>query len=315
MTIPFVRPDVRAHLDMINANGALKVEELPIEQGRAMFAMMKNIVDLPDVPLAVVRDIAIPGPAGTIPARLYDARETRTPSPVMVFYHGGGFVIGDLESHQPFCTEAAKLLDIPVIAIDYRLAPEHIFPAAADDCEAAARWIASSPAELGRTITGLVPCGDSAGGNLAIVTSIALRDKPAAVPVLAQCPFYPVVSTTPEWQSMVDFAEGYFLTAASMTWFGAANQWDEGNPRAAPILADLAGLPPTVLTTAGLDPLRDQGRAFAAKLADAGVPVAFREAKGNIHGFLNFRLAIPSSQHDMLGALNALKALMAEHAA
>ena len=153
--------------------------------------MMGHVAELPLGDLAVTRDIAIPDPAGDIPARLYDARDSRDAGPVMVFFHGGGFVIGDLDTHGPYCAEAARQLDMPVVSIDYRLAPEHPFPAATDDCEAAARWVAENIA-----CTGLILSGDSAGGNLTIVTAMALRDEPAAVPVIAQNPIYPVVAAT-----------------------------------------------------------------------------------------------------------------------
>jgi len=313
MNAPFVRTDVRAYLDMAAASGAPKFGESDLAQFRAIMPMMRSIADLEPVPLAVVRDISIPGPAGSIPARLYDARETREAGPVMVFMHGGGFVVGDLDSHEPFCTEAAKLLDIPVIALDYRLAPEHPFPAAPDDCEAAARWIAGSPAELGRTVTGIIPCGDSAGGNLTIVTAIALRDKPAAAPVIALCPYYPVVSERGgSYQSYKDFSEGYFLTSEAMQFFTQAYNADVKSVRAYPLNFDLSGLPPTLLTTAGLDPLRDQGRAFAAKLIESGVQTTYREAVGTIHGFLNVRKVVPSAQQDTLESLYVLKAIIAE---
>ena len=312
MTSHYVRPDVQAYLDMAEQSGAPKLGEMPTEQARTMMTMMRGLLDLDPINLTVVRDISIPSPTGVIPARLYDARERRDAGPAMLFFHGGGFVVGDLYTHEPFCTEAAAALDIPVIAIDYRLAPEHPFPAAPDDCEAAARWVASSPGELGRNITGLIPCGDSAGGNLAIVTALALRDKPAEVPVIALCPYYPVTTMGVLGQSMIDYAEGYFLTAASLKWFAEAYRSPPNDPRSTPLNADLAGLPPTLLTTAGLDPLRDQGRAFAAKLIEAGVPVTFREAKGNIHGFLNFRKAIPSAQRDMMESLVLLKAIITE---
>jgi acetyl esterase len=230
----------------------------------------------------------------------------------VVFYHGGGFVIGDLDSHASFTAEMARTLDLPVIAIDYRLAPEAPFPAAPDDCEAATRWIADSPSEIGRAITSLILCGDSAGGNLAIVTAAALRDTPARAPVIAQLAFYPATDASKDYPSYSEFAEGYLLTKASMDWFLNAYQGEVTHVRSSPLLGDLSGMPPAVVVTASLDPIRDQGRAYAAALAQAGVPVVFREAKGNIHGFITLRKATPSSVGDVAGALAALKDLIVE---
>lgn len=308
------RPDVQMFLAFLNNLPSPKLHELDPVAARAQMVAMGPVADLPTGELAVIKDLSIPGPAGVISARLYDARKSRDPGPVMVFFHGGGFVIGDLQTHEPYCAEAARALDMPVIAVDYRLAPEHPFPAAPDDCEAAARWIAGSPPELERTVTGLVPSGDSAGGNLAIVVTMALRDAPAAVPVIVQYPIYPVVDGSNEWGSMHEHGEGKLLTREAMDYFHAAYQAEADHVRAHPLGHDHTGMPPTLVMTAGLDPLRDQGRAYAAALVEAGVPVVFREAVGNIHGFIMLRKAIPSSVADCAGSFAALKAMIAEHA-
>ncbi len=312
MTDPFVRPDVAGFLAFLNAQDGPKMHEVSAIDARQMMLMMGLVGDEPVGELAVMRDISIPGPAGTIPARLYDARETRGPGPVMVFYHGGGFVIGDLDTHGPYCAEAARLLDLPVISIDYRLAPEHPFPAAAIDCEAATRWIASNPGELGLDVTGLITSGESAGGNLTIETTMALRDDPADVPVVMQHPIYPAVSDHEDWPSMRDFAEGYLLTKDSMDWFMDAYKADSDDYRGAPLKFDHAGMPPTLVTTASLDPLRDQGVAYAEALKAAGVRVEHRSADGNIHGHINIRKAIPSTQADIAGNMALLKSMLAE---
>ncbi len=312
---PFVRPDVAAFLQYLNNVPGPKMHQLDAPAARAMMVAMKDVADLPAGELATIRDVAIPGPAGTIPARLFDAAETRAPGPAMVFFHGGGFVIGDLDTHASFCAEAARVLGMPVVSVDYRLAPEHRWPAAPDDCEAAARWVAESPGELGRGVTGLVLCGDSAGGNLAIVTALGLRDAPATVPVLAQAPIYPVTDMTGEYPSFRQFAEGYMLSRHSMVWFDDAYRADLEHQRSSPVKADLAGLPPAVIVTAGLDPIRDQGRAYAAALVEAGVPVTYREAAGTIHGFITLRRALSSAQGDVAGYLAAVKAMVAEAAA
>jgi len=312
MTEPFVRPDARAFLDFLNAMPGPKMHEMGAIAARQVYGAMRDMTDLPVGDLGTRLDLAIPGPGGDIPATLFDPRISREPGPAMVFYHGGGYVIGDVESHASICAEIARVLDLPVISVDYRLAPEAPWPAAPDDCEAAARWVAGSPAELGRTVTSLVLCGDSAGGNLTIVTAMALRDTPARVPVIAQLPFYPATDATVEYPSYVDFADGYLLTRESMDWFNESYAPDISHVRASPLLGNLAGMPPAVVVTASLDPIRDQGRAYAAALARAGVPVIFREAAGNIHGFINLRKAIPSSIGDIAAALAALKGVIVE---
>jgi acetyl esterase len=312
MTEPFVRPDVRGFLDFLNNLPGPKMHELDAPSARQVYVAMKDVADPPVGELGTILDLAIPGPGGDIPARLYDPRAAREPGPAVVFFHGGGFVIGDLESHGSFTAEMARVLDLPVIAVDYRLAPEAPWPAAPDDCEASARWVASNPAELGRAVTSLILCGDSAGGNLAIVTAAALRDRPADVPVIAQLPFYPATDSSKEYPSYAEFADGYLLTRDSMEWFMAAYKAEVDHIRSSPLLGDLAGMPPAVVVTASLDPIRDQGRAYAAALALAGVPVVFREAKGNIHGFITIRKAIPSSVGDVMGAFAALKDIIVE---
>jgi acetyl esterase len=309
---PFVRPDVAGFLAFVNSTPGPKMHEIAVSEARAQMSVMVNMAELDVGTLAVIRDINIPGPAGDIPARIFDAAPARGAGPVMVFYHGGGFVVGDLDIYAPYCAEAARQLDMPVISIDYRLAPEHPFPAAPIDCEAATRWVAGSPDELGYQVTGLVLSGDSAGGNLTVVTTMALRDAPAAVPVILQHPIYPAVSDHNDWPSMRDFADGYLLTAETMTFFGEAYEWDADDFRGAPLNFDQTGMPPSLVTTASLDPLRDQGIAYVEKLQAAGVQVEHRSADGNIHGHVTLRKAIPSSQEDMTGNLSALKAMLVE---
>lgn len=309
-TKPYVRPDVQAFLDFLNANAAPPMSELSLEVARGSFAAMGAIAEQPPRELAVIHDLACPGPAGNIPLRLYDARKTRDAGPAVVFMHGGGFVVGDLDSHHSLCTEIAAELDLPVIAIDYRLAPEHPFPAAPDDCEAAARWIAANSAELGREITGLIPMGDSAGGNLAIVVTQALVEAPAAVPVVLQVPIYPLSDDKPDHQSFLDFAEGFLLNAQTMAWFSDSYRAVNGDKRAYPLYGEHTKTPPTVLVTASLDPIRDSGRIYGAELVRAGAEVVFLEMKGTIHGFTQLRKAVPSGQADMQSIFAAVRLLL-----
>ncbi|MEH3099665.1 alpha/beta hydrolase [Sphingomonas adhaesiva] len=311
-TGPFVRADVRGFLDYLNNVPGPKMHEQSAADARAVYYAMKDVADPPVGELAVIKDLSIPGPGGAIPARLFDVREARAPGPVVVFYHGGGFVIGDIDTHASFTAEMSRQLDLPVVSVDYRLAPEARWPAAPDDCEAAARWVAGNPAELGRTATALVLSGDSAGGNLTIVVAMALRDDPAAVPVVVQAPIYPAADMAKEYPSFNDFADGFLLTREGMIWFGEHYAADPAHPRSSPLAGELKGLPPAVVITASLDPIRDQGRAYAAALALAGVPVTFREAQGIVHGFITLRQAIPSAQGDVAGYLTAVKAAIVE---
>lgn len=309
--MPFVRPDVRAFLDYLNRAPGPKVHQMDVPAARAMSRTMRNLAEVPRGPIAVARDLVMPGPAGDMPLRLYDARADRAPGLVMAFFHGGGFVLGDIESHDPLCAAIARALDIPVVSVGYRLSPEHPWPAAPDDCEAAARWIAAGNL-ADAPATGLVLAGDSAGGNLAIVTALALRDSPAKVPVLAQWALYSVPDLLTRHPSYYALGEGHFLTRQGLDWFGDHYRADAGHWRASPILADQRNMPPSLIVTASLDPLRDQGRAYAAKLIEAGVPTIFREAMGNIHGFVTMRRALPSSETDLQGMLAALKLMIAE---
>jgi len=285
------------------------MHELEPTAARQVTAASRELVDLPVGELATITDAVTPG---GVAVRLFDAREKREPGPVVAFFHGGGFVIGDISTHASFCAEMARVLDLPVVSVDYGLAPENPWPAAPDDCEAAARWIATSPAELGRAVTSLVVAGDSAGGKLAITTAMALRDSPAQVPVIAQFPIYPCANLGTHYPSNDLFSDGFILTKAGMDYFEAHYGADLSDVRAVPMLGDLTGMPPALILNAGLDPIRDQGRAYAAALAEAGVPVIFREAAGIPHGFITLRKVMPSGVGDVAGALAALKPMIAE---
>jgi acetyl esterase len=306
-----VRPEVRKFLDYVNALPGQKAFELPLPEARNMLHASRHVADAEVGELAVIQNLEMPGPGGPLRLRLYDARVEREAGPLIVFYHGGGFVLGDLDTHEPFCAELARLADLPVVAVDYRLAPEHPWPAGVEDAIAAARWLAASPAELGREVTGLVPCGDSAGGNFAIVTTLALRDEPAAVPVLAQWPIYPAANPGERYPSFKQYSEGYLLSRGSMDWFDQCYRGDINDWRFAPLRKDQAGMPPTLVLTASLDPIRDQGRAYAAACAQAGVRTVFIEAEGTIHGFICLRKALPSGNEDIQRCVAALKLLLA----
>ncbi|WP_428028156.1 alpha/beta hydrolase [Altererythrobacter sp.] len=307
---PFIREDVKSLLKLLEEAGGPALSEMTLDEARASYVAIHAMADRPARELAVIQDLTCPGPGGEIPLRLYDARESREPGPVIVFFHGGGYVIGDLETHHNLCTEIAAQMDLPVVAVDYRRAPEHPFPASVDDCEAAARWIASNPEALSRTATGIVTIGDSAGGNATIVVTQQLSANPADVPVVLQVPIFPLASDAVGSTSIEEFAEGFILTKDAIEFFDLAYQPVRGDPRAFPILSDHAGTPPTVLATASLDPIRDSGRDYGAALAAAGVDHVFLEMKGLTHSFTNLRQAVPSAQVDLERIFAAMKLML-----
>lgn len=319
MPTPTIRPDVETFLHAflqrprppMSDEGIAMMRRIPPET----MAQMMSSIELPVGDLAVDRRLTMPGPGGPIDLRLFDPRAERAPGPIVVFFHGGGFVAGNIATHAPLAAEIARQLDLPVVSVEYRLAPENKWPAAPDDAEAAARWIAANGAALGRQVNGLVISGDSAGGTLALLTGLALRDNPTAVPVRLLIPLYPMADASRDYPSTTAFADGYGLSSTDSAYYNQAYAADLNSPRHSALLADLTGLAPTVLVTAGLDPLRDGGRAFAAKLATSGVPVSFYEASGMIHGFATYRRGIPSAAGDLARVMGMARALLADSGA
>lgn len=312
---PYIRPDMKAFLDMMAQVNGPKMVDMTLAEARDSYVKMHGIADRPARALPVIRDLACPGPAGDIALRLYDTRESRDEaSPVIVFYHGGGFVIGDLDTHHALCSEIAALMNLPLVAVHYALAPEAPFPAAILDCEAATRWVASSPAELGRKASGIITIGDSAGGNATVVVSQLLGANPAAVPVVLQVPIFPLVADANGSESMAAFSEGFLLTADTMGFFDAAYGADRSDPRGFPILGDHSEAPPTIVVTASLDPIRDSGRAYAKALVDAGRDCVFLEMRGVTHSFTNLRQMVPSTQKDLERVIAAMKFMLANPA-
>ena len=314
----FVRPDVANLLAMLAAAPGPKMEEGTPAAAREMMRMMGSMTERPRGELAHIRDLTIPSGHGhEIPARVYSAVDAPGPGPVIVYFHGGGWVIGDIETHDALCAEIARVSGMTVVSVDYRLAPEHPFPAATEDCLAAMHWLAETPKAIGHDITGLIPAGDSAGGNLAAAVTQELHGS-LAVPIVAQWLIYPGVDMTASGGSMSEFGDGHLLTSAGMAWFTdhyMGREPDLMHRWASPHHAALAGLPPAMVFTCGLDPLRDQGRAYAAKLIGAGVDVTYLEAAGQIHGCFTLRGAIPSTQGDLHACLAALQLLIPAPAA
>ena len=271
-----------------------------------------RFVSQPDLPhVAEVREFSAPGPAGPIPLRAY--RGSGTPSgetlPVVVYYHGGGWVVGDLDSHDWTCRMIANAADCAVISVDYRLAPEHPFPAAYDDSLAAAKWIGVNAAMLRIDPARISVGGDSAGGNLAAAVAIALRDE-GRIKLKCQVLTYPIVDLTAAYDQR--FAQGVALTNASMRYYidaYAPDMVQRKDWRASPLFAaSLKGLPPSLIVLAGFDPLCAEGEAYAERLAREGVDVTVRRYPGQMHGFASRAKMLPKAYEAIADMAALLKA-------
>lgn len=304
-------PHTQQVLDLMAAAApAEPVERTPAASREAYRALSAMLPPGPDV---AVEDRTIPGPADPIPVRIYTPPGDG-PFGVLVNLHGGGWTIGDLETHDHPCRTLCSEAGIVVVAVDYRLAPEHPFPAAVDDCWAALRWVADNAVSLGGDPARLAVGGDSAGGNLAAVMALMARDQGG--PHLGlQLLVYPAVDSRPDnverYPSLTENAEGYVLTLDTMTWFAAnylPNPADRTDWRVSPILAeDLSGLPPAHVVTVELDPLRDEGRAYADALAAAGVDVTHAYYEGTIHTVWQLAPIIPTGARALTEAAERLK--------
>jgi acetyl esterase len=304
-------PQVRLFLQAAEAEGKPPLESLPPAEARIAAAEgMKPVRGSPE-PVASIENLLVPGPEVEIPIRVYTPHAT-APRPAVVFFHGGGWVLGSLDTHEMVCTAIARRSGAVVIAVDYRLAPEHKFPAAVIDCYAATVWVASNAKRLGIDPQRLSVCGDSAGGNLAAV--VALKSRDANGPRIAlQALIYPVMDLSSfETSSYREFAEGHFLTRTLMEWFRdhyLASREDGRNPHASPLLAgDLRGLPPALLIAAECDPLIDEGEAYATRLKEAAVPVRFKRYAGMIHPFFTMPGVIPQGYDAIQQVADAARA-------
>lgn len=279
-------PDAQAFLDLRVAQNARDVEELTVEDARAQSIRLN--ADLPREDVARTRDMEIPGPNGAIPVRLYYPT-VKDKLPIVVFYHGGGWVLGNLETTDATAREWANATRCLVVSVNYRHAPEHKFPAAAEDAYAAARWVSEHAAKIGGDGARIAVAGMSAGGGLAATTALMARDR-GAPHIALQVLWVPVLDHNFETNSYRENAEGYGLTRRGMEWFWQSylsSPLDGANPYASPLRAqDLANVAPAFMLVAEYDPLLDEGRAYADRLRRAGVPVDLRLYKGMIHGFL-----------------------------
>jgi acetyl esterase len=296
-------PDVQMMLRMQKLAREPGPETLPVEEGRRAVLRQSTMVGGAQ-PVGAVRDL----PAGGRPARLYvpSGDRAQSPGPLLVFFHGGGWVYGDLDSHDAPCRFLAERAGVRVLSIDYRLAPEHPFPAAYDDCLAAYRWVVDHAAELGADPGRLAVGGDSAGGCLAATTALAAAED--GLPVAAQMLIYPGTDMRGGTESRAMFGDGFYLTTGFIDLARSLYVPDPSthdDPRVSPLVAKVPdGLAPAYVVTAGFDPLRDEGEAYARKLAEAGVEVELRRFPDQIHGFLN-----------LVGVGRTSRAAMAEIAA
>ncbi|MEO1061042.1 MAG: alpha/beta hydrolase [Actinomycetota bacterium] len=293
--------DVAEVLRALDAIGAPALGDGTPEEARANY----DAAPKPDAdPLVRVEDHVLPGPAGDLPVRVY-ADSIGTPLPVVAFFHGGGWVLSSVDGHDSLARRIAKRSGALVVSVEYRLAPEHPFPAPHEDCWAATRWLAEHAAGLGGDPARLAVAGDSAGGNLA--AGVALRARDESVPLALQVLIYPCIDTEQTRPSMAENGTGYFLTAGDMDWFWGhfVPPQHRDDPYAVPMRAgDVSGLAPALVQTAEYDPLRDEGEEWAARLAAAGVPVTTTRYDGVVHGFVSrwHQMAAAELAHDEAAA-------------
>lgn len=288
-------PQVRAFLAVANAAPQQAIDTIPIATARRQFASLTPIFH-PHVDVSRVANLKT---ASGVPLRVYQpGRTAGGPQPGIVYFHGGGWVMGDLDTHDTLCRHLANAAGAVVIAVGYRLAPEHVFPAAFDDAVAAVQYVAVHAAELGIDPARLAVAGDSAGGNLA--AAVVLQAREGAAPAIAfQCLIYPVLDSGCDTPSYQEFAEGFGLTRAKMQFFWKSylGSHDGRNPLLAPWRAtDLRSLPPALIVTAEYDVLRDEGEAYAGRLAASNVPVEVMRVEGVIHGFIHYAGAMERGQ-------------------
>ena len=283
-------------------------DDVPVAEQRRRLALEARPLSIrPRLPLTAT-DHTIPGPAGAIPARLYAPAAAPAPAPLLVYYHGGGWVQGSIETHDAGCRLLAHLAGVRVLSVDYRLAPEHPYPAAVDDALAAYGWVAAHPERVGADPARLAVGGDSAGGNLAAIVAQAARDDAALADPAFQLLIYPACDLAEKAPSVRAFADGFLLTEEGMDWYMdkyVPDRARRAEPRVSPLRAgDLAGLAPAFVATCVPDPLRDEGEAYATRLREAGVPVALQRF-GQLHGFFN-TTAIRSSRQAVAVLAGAL---------
>jgi acetyl esterase len=301
-----LHPSAEEILPLFAQAGLVLEDDTTPQQVRAKMAA--SIAGMARHPLHAVADTVVPGPAGAIRIRVYRPSPAER-LPVLVWFHGGGWVLGGLDSHDNHCRQMSEALDAVVVSVDYRLAPEAPFPAAVDDCVAAWEWVTAHAAEVHGDERRIALGGDSAGGNLAAVTCLVAREARLRAPCF-QLLVYPVTDHEFERPSMIANAVGYGLETEHMRWFYghyAPNADTAADWRVSPLRAELSGLPPALVLTAEYDPLRDQGEAYARSLEAAGVAVKAYRADGLFHGFFGMHAFLPPAQEPWDLAIETLR--------
>jgi len=290
-------PQAAALLARREAAGVVPIERLDAAANRRNHEASAAGLNGPAEPVADVRDLVVPGPGGDVPVRVFTP-EGAGSHPLVVYFHGGGWVVGTLGTYDPLCRALANRSGAVVASVGYRVAPEDPFPAPLDDCEAATVALIGMAAELGADPARAGVAGDSAGGGLA--AGVTARFRAAGRPLAFQVLVYPALDASQTEPSQDENATGYYLTKAGMGWYWRqylAGGADPGNPEVSPLrLDDLSGLPPALVLTTGYDPLRDEGERYAERLRAAGVSVALSRFDGMIHGFLRFRGVLDAAE-------------------
>ena len=288
-------PQARALIDLMIERGVPPTHTLSPEEARRLYRERRGYTQPEPPALGEMRELRLPGPAGELPARLYHPRDAAGTPPLLVYFHGGGWTIGDLDTHDVLCRQLCAGSGAAVLSVDYRMGPEQRFPAAVDDCVAATRWAQAHGAELGIDAARVAVGGDSAGGNLAAVVALVLRDADAP-PLRLQLLIYPATDMRCLAPSHTTNGQGYLLTADSLAYYRGhyladRSEWTDW--RASPLLAaDHARLPPALVLTAGFDPLRDEGRQYADALSSAGTPAQYVCFERQVHGFITMSRVI-----------------------
>jgi len=308
-------PDAQRVLDLIRESGRPPYETLTPSEAREFYRAGRRVLQPEPPEVAEVRNLQAPAPQGDIPLRLYRGigTERRAALPALIYFHGGGWVMGDLDTHDGVCRLIANAAGIAVISVDYRLAPEHKFPAAVDDAVTATEWIAAHGATLGIDASRLAVGGDSAGGNIAAVVALVARDR-GGPRLRFQLLLYPATDFVVSDDLQRERFEGFPLNVVTMNWFRdhyLRDTGDYGDWRASPLRApDLSRLPRAYVLTVGFDPLHAEGALYARRLQETGVPVRHRHVERQMHGFLTMGKIIAAAKPATEEAAAAVKAAL-----
>jgi acetyl esterase len=303
-------PQVKAFLERAAEIARPRFWELPPAAARQSFTGMLQLTGPKDVPVGRIENVTIPGPGGDIRARVYAPVAASGPMPGLIYFHGGGFVVGGLDSHDGLCRQLAAAGGFSVVAVDYRLAPEHVYPAAVDDAVAATQWIEKEAAALGLDAGKLAVGGDSVGALLAAVVTQTVRGK-GGLKLACQLLMFPNVQIGGETNSLNEFGAGYFTERRMMEYFHSLYLppgTDRTQPTVSPLEAeDFSNLPPANVMLAGYDPMRDEGLAYATKLRAAGVAVTVADYPGLVHCFIYLQTVLPEANAAMTLAAKAVR--------